>query len=105
MGAPVPDVAPLSTDVWRQRARTYADERVRPVAESIDRDDSLPDAVVHGLRAPGFFGLGVPAEQGGSGGDTRAVAAVLEELSIAGPVLITTPHTVSSRAKSQTAWA
>ncbi|MFI5414369.1 MAG: acyl-CoA dehydrogenase family protein [Candidatus Lutacidiplasmatales archaeon] len=79
----MPDVAPLSTDVWRERARTYADERVRPVAESIDRDDSLPDAVVHGLRVPGFFGLGVPAEQGGSGGDTRAVAAVLEELSAA----------------------
>lgn len=83
MGAPVPDVAPPSTEVWRERARTYAQERVRPSAESIDRDDSLPDAVVHGLRAPGFFGLGVPIERGGSGGDTRAVAAVLEELSAA----------------------
>jgi alkylation response protein AidB-like acyl-CoA dehydrogenase len=83
VGAPVLDDAGSETDVWRQRARSYADAAVRPAAATIDRTDSLPDAIVHGMRPPGFFGLGVPKEWGGSGGDTRAIAAVLEELSAA----------------------
>jgi alkylation response protein AidB-like acyl-CoA dehydrogenase len=79
--ASVPDAPPSDTELWRGRARSYTDRFVRPAAEAIDRDDSLPDSIVQGLQGPGFFGLGVPPTWGGSGGDTRAVAAVLEELS------------------------
>ncbi|HEY6237908.1 MAG TPA: acyl-CoA dehydrogenase family protein, partial [Thermoplasmata archaeon] len=50
-------------------------------AAAIDRDDRLPSHVVAALKAGGFFGLGVPVAWGGSGGDTRSVAAVLEEFS------------------------
>jgi alkylation response protein AidB-like acyl-CoA dehydrogenase len=83
VGARVPD-EPLSvTEVWRERARRFADSAVRPVAVAIDRDDLLPTEVVAALRPPGFFGLGVPSAWGGSDGDTRVVAAVLEELSAA----------------------
>ncbi|MCI4325657.1 MAG: acyl-CoA dehydrogenase family protein [Thermoplasmata archaeon] len=79
----MPDVGVTDIEAWRARAHAYAEEFVRPAAEAIDRDDALPDSIVHGLRGPGFFGLGVPASWGGSGGDTRTVAAVLEELSAA----------------------
>jgi acyl-CoA dehydrogenase len=83
VGARVPDDAASVTDVWRERARRYAESTVRPAAVAIDREDRLPSEIVGGLRSPGFFGLGVPKSWGGSEGDTRAIAAVLEELSAA----------------------
>jgi alkylation response protein AidB-like acyl-CoA dehydrogenase len=83
VGTPVIASGGSDFSAWQAKARAYADEFVRPAAESIDRHDALPDSIVAGLRGPGFFGLGVPPAWGGSGGDTRAVAAVLEELSAA----------------------
>jgi alkylation response protein AidB-like acyl-CoA dehydrogenase len=81
--------APGSVDAaaWRRRARHLADTAVRPRAEAIDREDRLPEELVDQLRPDGFFGLGVPPEFGGSGGDTRAISAVLEELAVASPAL------------------
>jgi alkylation response protein AidB-like acyl-CoA dehydrogenase len=66
---------------WRARARAFADREVRPIAEAIDRDDRVPDALVRRLASDGFLGVGLPGAWGGSGGDLRSVSAVLEELS------------------------
>jgi alkylation response protein AidB-like acyl-CoA dehydrogenase len=54
---------------------------VAPVAEQIDREDRIPDALLRGLAEAGFLGLGIPPEWDGNGGDARATVAVLEELS------------------------
>jgi alkylation response protein AidB-like acyl-CoA dehydrogenase len=72
---------------WRRSARELADSRVRPQSAAIDRDDRLPEELVDELRRGGYFGLGIPREQGGSDGDTRAISAVLEELAAASPAL------------------
>jgi acyl-CoA dehydrogenase len=72
---------------WRQVARRFSDEVVRPLAGPIDRDDLLPGEILERMRPTGFFGLGVPPEWDGSGGDTRAVSAVLEELAAASPAV------------------
>jgi len=66
---------------WRERARSFASRSVAPLAEQIDREDRVPDALVRELADAGFLGLGVPAAWQGSDGDTRSTAAVLEELS------------------------
>ena len=66
---------------WREKARSFADREVRPLAERIDRDDRVPETLVRSLAQAGFLGLGIPSEWGGSGGDTRSTVAVLEELS------------------------
>ena len=66
---------------WRERARGFAEREVLPRAGEIDRSDRVPDELVRGLAQLGFLGLGIPAEWGGSGGDTRDLVAALEELS------------------------
>jgi hypothetical protein len=65
---------------WRARARRFAEAELRRRAPEIDRTDALPETVVRGLAREGFFGLGVPTQWGGQGGDTRSVVAVLEEI-------------------------
>ena len=66
---------------WRERARGFAEREVLPRAGEIDRSDRVPEELVRGLAQHGFLGLGIPAEWGGSGGDTRDLVAALEELS------------------------
>jgi alkylation response protein AidB-like acyl-CoA dehydrogenase len=86
-------VPPSSDDLadrWRERARAFAEREVRPLAESIDRDDRIPDALLHRLAEERFLGLGVPPEWDGVGGNTRALAAVLEELSAASAAVAVT---------------
>ncbi len=71
------------TDAWRERARRFAERDLRSRAVEIDRSDGLPLVVRQGLAREGFLGLGIPPRWGGQGGDTRATAAVLEELAAA----------------------
>ncbi len=71
---------PTGTDGWRERAHVFAEREISPHAAEIDREDRVPDPLLRSLRSSGFFGLGIPPEWGGSGGDTRSIVAVLEEL-------------------------
>ncbi len=71
---------PESTE-WGDRARSFAERYVQPVAVQIDRDDRIPEEILRRLAAEGFCGLGLPPEWGGAGGDTRCTVAVLEALS------------------------
>lgn len=84
MAAPAASRAPQ----WREQARAVA-ERLLPEAAGYDRDDQLPGSVRDELRAGGFFGLGIPTELGGQGGDTRCLVAVLEELARASSAVAT----------------
>lgn len=81
LAGPVRGALPTDARGWRGRAQAFATREVGPVAQQIDRDDRVPDTVVRGLAEEGFLGLGVPTEWDGTGGDTRSVVAVLEELS------------------------
>jgi len=80
MAGPVGGPLPVDANGWRTRARTFAEERVAPLAERIDREDRIPDELVRGLAEEGFLGLGSPPQWDGTGGDTRSTVAVLEEL-------------------------
>jgi alkylation response protein AidB-like acyl-CoA dehydrogenase len=83
-------VAPASGDsagAWRERARAFAAEQIAPIAEEIDRTDRLPEGLRDALGAAGFMSVGLPEEWGGRGGDTRAAAAVIEEIARASAVL------------------
>ncbi len=75
---------------WGERARRFADAFVRPIADEIDRADRVPDSVVTALAQAGFLGLGLPAEWGGEGGDTRALVDVLDQLSRASAAVAVT---------------
>ncbi|MGA8303933.1 MAG: acyl-CoA dehydrogenase family protein [Thermoplasmata archaeon] len=85
MGEPSPDAG-----AWRERARSFADRIVRPRAGGIDRDDRIPDDIMRALASERFFGLGLPREWDGEGGDTRSTVAVLEAISHASAAVAVT---------------
>ncbi len=62
---------------------------VAPVAESIDREDRMPEGIRRALSSEGFMGLGQPPEWGGQGGRAGDVVAVLEELAAASAAVAT----------------
>ncbi|MBV8305346.1 MAG: acyl-CoA/acyl-ACP dehydrogenase [Acidimicrobiia bacterium] len=81
--------------------RRFAEDKVRPVAEHIHRDNAdIPEEIIGGLAEMGGFGLSVPEEYGGfaSGGESDYLGMVVatEELSRgslgAGGSLITRPE-------------
>jgi alkylation response protein AidB-like acyl-CoA dehydrogenase len=65
----------------RDSARKFADEAVRPLAETLDHDECFPRELYSKMAAVGLFGVTVPAEHGGVGLDAYAYAIVMEELS------------------------
>ncbi len=81
--------------------RRFADDKLKPVAEHIHRDNAdIPEDVISGLAEMGGFGLSVPEEYGGfaAGGESDYLGMVIatEELSRgslgAGGSLITRPE-------------
>ena len=73
---------PTDAEGWRERARSFARDALRPIAETVDRTDRLPPELLGQLRELRFTGVGIPERWGGAGGDTRSVVAVLEELAV-----------------------
>jgi short-chain 2-methylacyl-CoA dehydrogenase len=66
---------------WRNLARDFARERVRPVAQTLDREQKFPYEIVSEMAGLGLLGLTLPEEYGGSGGDFVAYNLALEEIS------------------------
>ena len=70
-------------DEYQQLAKTvrdFAREVVAPVSAKHDAEHSFPYEVVAGMAEMGLFGLPVPEEYGGMGGDYFALCLALEEL-------------------------
>ncbi|HZY93115.1 MAG TPA: acyl-CoA dehydrogenase family protein [Thermoplasmata archaeon] len=74
---------------WRERARQFAETVVRPIAESMDREDRMPAHIWEELGKAGFTGLGLPPRWGGRGGGAVDVVAALEEFSRASAAVAT----------------
>ena len=72
----------LSDDhqLLRQTVRDFAEERIAPVAEELDREHRFPYEIVEALAELGLLGIPIPEEHGGGGGDTLAYALAVEEL-------------------------
>ncbi len=67
----------------RDTVREFARTRIAPNAHQWSEAGAFPDALVGELATLGLTGLAVPAEYGGAGLDTLAVALVMEELAAA----------------------
>lgn len=64
----------------RRWLREFADTKVRPRVELMERDESFPDDLFREAGSLGILGIGLPTEFGGAGLDTLSVAIVREEL-------------------------
>jgi short-chain 2-methylacyl-CoA dehydrogenase len=67
-------------ELLRQTVREFADARVAPVAEELDREHRFPYEIVAGLAELGLMGIPIAEEYGGAGADTLAYAIAIEEL-------------------------
>jgi short-chain 2-methylacyl-CoA dehydrogenase len=67
-------------ELVRKTVREFAEERVAPVAEELDREHRFPYELVAELAELGLMGMPIPEEYGGGGTDTLAYAIAIEEL-------------------------
>jgi alkylation response protein AidB-like acyl-CoA dehydrogenase len=64
----------------RQTVREFAQSRVAPVAEELDRESRFPYELVAEMAELGLMGIPIPEEYGGAGADTVSYAIAVEEL-------------------------
>ncbi|MBA2425099.1 MAG: acyl-CoA dehydrogenase family protein [Actinobacteria bacterium] len=67
-------------ELIRDTVRSFARERVQPVAAELDLESRFPYELVAELAELGLMGLPIPEEYGGAGGDTVSYAIAIEEL-------------------------
>ena len=67
-------------ELIRDTVRTFARERVEPVAAELDLESRFPYELVAELGELGLMGLPIPEQYGGAGGDTVSYAIAVEEL-------------------------
>ena len=67
-------------ELVRSTVRAFAQERVAPVAEELDRESRFPYDLVGELAELGLMGMTIPEEYGGGGADTVSYAVAIEEL-------------------------
>jgi short-chain 2-methylacyl-CoA dehydrogenase len=66
---------------WRDLARDFAQSKIKPHAERLDREQKFPYDIISEMEHLGLMGLTLPEEYGGSGGDFVAYNLALEEIS------------------------
>jgi alkylation response protein AidB-like acyl-CoA dehydrogenase len=67
-------------ELLRDTVRSFARERVAPVAEEIDRESRFPVELVREMAELGLLGIPLPDRYEGAGGDTLGYAIAIEEL-------------------------
>jgi alkylation response protein AidB-like acyl-CoA dehydrogenase len=67
-------------ELVRSTVREFAEERVAPVAEELDRESRFPYDLVAEMAELGLMGMTIPEDYGGAGADTVSYAIAVEEL-------------------------
>ena len=86
-------------ELVRQLAKEFAEEVIKPIAEEVDETGEFPMEVYKKMADAGFLGIKIPKEYGGSGGDHRSYAIVMEELakvSTVSTIWISSPNSLQS---------
>lgn len=86
-------------ELVRQLAREFAEKEIKPTAEEVDETSEFPMELYKKMADAGFLGIKIPQQYGGSGGDHRSYAIVMEELAKASGVStiwISSPNSLQS---------
>ncbi|MGH2922308.1 MAG: acyl-CoA dehydrogenase family protein [Gaiellaceae bacterium] len=67
-------------ELIRSTVREFAEQKVAPVAEELDREHRFPYELVAEMAELGLMGMPIPEEYGGGGTDTLSYAIAVEEL-------------------------
>ena len=68
-------------ELFRQMIREFAEKEVKPLAAEIDEQERFPAETVKKMAELGIFGIPVPTQYGGAGGDNLMYSIAVEELS------------------------
>ena len=68
-------------ELFRQMIREFAEKEVKPLAAEIDEQERFPQETVDKMAKLGLFGIPVPKQYGGAGGDNIMYSIAVEELS------------------------
>ena len=68
-------------ELFRQMIREFAEKEVKPLAAEIDELEKFPAETVEKMAKLGIFGIPVPTQYGGAGGDNLMYSIAVEELS------------------------
>ena len=68
-------------ELFRQMIREFAEKEVKPLAAEIDEQERFPQETVEKMAKLGIFGIPVPKQYGGAGGDNIMYSVAVEELS------------------------
>jgi short-chain 2-methylacyl-CoA dehydrogenase len=71
---------PEEHQLLRATVREFAESRIAPVAEELDRQGRFPYDLVAELAELGLMGIPIPERYGGAGADTLSYAIAVEEL-------------------------
>ena len=86
-------------ELVRQLAKEFAENEIKPTAEEVDETGEFPMEIYQKMAKAGFLGIKIPKAYGGSGGDHRSYAIVMEELAKASGVStiwISSPNSLQS---------
>jgi short/branched chain acyl-CoA dehydrogenase len=67
-------------ELFRKVVRDFAEQEIAPHVAQWDREHHFPVDVVHRMGELGLFGLAVPEQYGGGGGDFTSVCVAIEEI-------------------------
>ena len=67
--------------LFKQMIREFAEKEVKPLAAEIDEQERFPQETVEKMAKLGIFGIPVPKQYGGAGGDNIMYSIAVEELS------------------------
>jgi len=67
--------------IFQRMVRDFATNELEPVAAQIDEEESFPSENLKKMAELGLFGVTIPEEYGGSGGDSIHLAIAAEEVS------------------------
>ena len=67
-------------ETFRKVVREFAEGELAPYVADWDRERHFPIHIVHKMGELGLFGLVVPEEFGGHGGDFTSLCVAIEEL-------------------------
>jgi short/branched chain acyl-CoA dehydrogenase len=67
-------------ELVRRTVRSFAVDRVAPLAEELDREHKFPYGLVEEMSSLGLMGIPIPEAYGGAGADTLSYAIAIEEL-------------------------
>lgn len=70
-----------SQELFKQMITQFAENEVKPLAAEIDEEERFPVETVEKMGKTGLFGINIPKQYGGTGGDQIMYTMAVEELS------------------------